>query len=720
MAATRSALRTWLPRGNTLDAEAFAERHLLLRVVLALHVPALAAFTLVRGATPLGAAAAVILPAVCVVAASVFGSRRAQALFVTAGLLWCSAALVHLSGGMVEAHFHFFIVVGLVALYQDWPPFLFAIGFSIVSNGAAGFVDPGSVYNHPSGQANPLLWALVEGVALVAASATQVLFWRATERSQAKAAALAGELVHAEEQSARRASVSELFVNLARRNQSLLDRQLALIDDLEQVERDPDALAELFKLDHLATRIRRNAESLLVLSGEEPARRWGAPVPLSEVARAAVAEVEDFNRAEILVDEGVAVSGRAVADLAHLLAELIENATTFSPPTMPVQIRGRRTNDGRCLMTVEDRGIGMGEVELAAVNARLAAPPDADVDLDRRLGFRVVGRLAARYGARVALTATSGGGITAIVEIPAELVAAPRGSAVGATPDAPATGGPASGGATTISRPTASRAPVGAPAPAFAASPAPATPAPAQTADRVTPEPAAALVPAAAPTSQATPSPVSAPLPAGPVARLAPAAATPEPVAALPSDEPADEGAPVPAPLPTRQPGAVMAASAPATEEPDDERTDGAVPTPLPTRQPGAALAGDQTATPAPAPAPAQASAPAGVALPKRTPGGIAWPTPPQPTVPDGLPARVPTAAGPGANGAGPAPTRSPEQARLLLSRFQSGQSAGRSAADARRDAAADTRRDAVVGATPDGLTPTPANQASIFEKEER
>ena len=585
-----AALRTWLPRGNTLDAEDFAQRHLLLRVVLAAHVPAVAVFTLFMGATPLGAAAAVVFPAVCVLAASLFGARRVQALFVTAGLLWCSAALVHLSGGMVEAHFHFFIVVGLVALYQDWPPFLFAIGFSIISNGAAGFVDPGSVYDHPSGEAHPLAWALLEGVALVAASAAQVLFWRATERSQAKAAALAGDLVLAEEHAARRASVSALFVNLARRNQSLLDRQLALIDDLEQSERDPDALAELFKLDHLATRIRRNAESLLVLSGEEPARRWGAPVALAEVARAAVAEVEDFNRAEIAVDESVAVSGRVVADLAHLLAELVENATTFSPPAKPVHIKGRRTSDGRCLMTVEDRGIGMAGPEVAAVNARLAAPPETDVELDRRLGFRVVGRLAARYGMRVALAETSGGGVTAIVEIPAELVAAAGASVVGA-PSAAAPRSPA------------------------APAPAPASPA--------RPSTSSSVPVASGATSMAK---VPAEAGGGPAG---------EPVTAPPA----------PSALPARRPGATIAASPPP---------------------------------PAATPTPPAASA----LLPKRTPG--ARPAPQQPNVAGGIPVRAPAGEDP------PRPTqsRSPEQARLLLSRFQSGQVAGRTAADARRDAA--------------------------------
>ncbi len=638
MAATIAGVRAWLPEGNTLDDEAFAERHRLLRVLLGLHVPALAAFALLQGVSPAGAAAAVVLPAVCVFAASLFGTRRVQALFTTAGLLWCSAALVHLSGGMVEAHFHFFVVVGLVALYQDWPPFLAAVGFSVLSNGAAGLIDSDAVYNHPAGQANPLLWAGIEGVALVAASGAQVLFWRLTERSQAKAAALAADLVYAEEQSARRASVSELFVNLARRNQSLLDRQLALIDDLEQGERDPDALAELFKLDHLATRIRRNAESLLVLSGEEPSRRWGAPVALAEVARAAVAEVEDYNRAVIAIDEGVAVSGRAVADLAHLLAELVENATTFSPPTMNVQIRGRRTSDGRCLMTIEDRGIGMAVDERTAVNARLASPPEADVELDRRLGFRVVSRLAARYGVRVALAETPGGGITAVVEIPADLVAAPGGSMVGV-----------------MAAPTA-------PPPAVVAPPEPAPSVPA---------------PVAAVTSL-------------PERVVEPVVHTPLPTRVPAAHAPVEPGLAVPvAPSSTRMPD-VVTSPAPVVSEP-------AVPTPvapapvaaalppLPTRQP----AMPPSAVPQAVPTPPSSPNSEGISLPKRTPAATSWPAPPRPSVAGGLPQRdgaKPVVPGIGGDAAKPAAARTPEQARLLLSRFQSGQVAGRTAADARRD----------------------------------
>ncbi|HEU4898428.1 MAG TPA: nitrate- and nitrite sensing domain-containing protein, partial [Actinomycetota bacterium] len=162
----------------------------------------------------------------------------------------------------------------------------------------------------------------------------------------------------ATEQAALRRSVGDMFLNLARRSQSLIDRQLELIDDLERTEADPDALENLFKLDHLATRMRRNAEDLIVLSGAEPARRWSQPVPLVDVVRAALAEVEDYNRVELLPIDDIGVAGQAVSDVVHLLAELIENATSFSPPGTKVQVAGQQVSNGYVL-EIEDRGLGM-------------------------------------------------------------------------------------------------------------------------------------------------------------------------------------------------------------------------------------------------------------------------------------------------------------------------------------------------------------------------
>ena len=243
----------------------------------------------------------------------------------------------------------------------------------------------------------------------------------------------------ATEQAALRKSIGDMFLNLARRSQSLIDRQLELIDDLERTEADPDALDNLFKLDHLATRMRRNAEDLIVLSGAEPARRWSQPVPLVEAVRAALAEVEDYNRVELLPIDEIGVAGQAVSDVVHLLAELIENATSFSPPGTKVQVAGQQVSNGYVL-EIEDRGLGMSDDELVEANERLANPPMVDFALSRMLGLYVVARLAQRYNIKVQLRHSWYGGITALVLLPPTLaVRAPMPEAL----EAPSRRGPA-------------------------------------------------------------------------------------------------------------------------------------------------------------------------------------------------------------------------------------------------------------------------------------
>jgi HAMP domain-containing protein len=224
----------------------------------------------------------------------------------------------------------------------------------------------------------------------------------------------------AAEQAALRTSIGEMFLNLARRSQSLIDRQIELIDDLEE-EADAQTLGNLFQLDHLATRMRRNAENLIVLSGAEPPRRWAEPIPLPEVVRGAVAEVEDYQRVALLPMEDLGVPGHAVADLIHLLAELIENATSFSPPGTAVRIGGQRAAGGYVL-EIEDRGLGMTDDELLQANQRLANPPAIDFAVSRMLGLFVVGRLAQRLNLRVQLRHSSYGGVTALVLLPASLL----------------------------------------------------------------------------------------------------------------------------------------------------------------------------------------------------------------------------------------------------------------------------------------------------------
>lgn len=225
----------------------------------------------------------------------------------------------------------------------------------------------------------------------------------------------------AAEQARSRRNVATMFVNLGRRNQGLLSRQLEFIDTLERRESDPDLLDGLFRLDHLATRMRRNAESLLVLAGEPPPRRWGKPVPLDDVVRGAIAEVEDYQRVDVDGVSDVTVDGQAASDVAHLLAELIENATNFSPPDVPVTVAGRWLSDGYALSVVDD-GIGMSATELSDANERLISSPSLDRVPSSYLGLFVVGRLAARHGIEVRLLESMSEGIVAKVVLPSTLI----------------------------------------------------------------------------------------------------------------------------------------------------------------------------------------------------------------------------------------------------------------------------------------------------------
>jgi signal transduction histidine kinase len=222
-----------------------------------------------------------------------------------------------------------------------------------------------------------------------------------------------------------RKGIGDIFVNLARRNQSLLDRQIEFIDHLESNERDPDQLDNLFKLDHLATRMRRNAESLLVMAGADPPRRRGAPVPVSDVVRVAIGEVEDYQRIHLLALDDATVATNVAADLAHLLSELMENATNASPPHTGVEVLGGYDARNGYIVTVADRGIGMSEAQLADANHHLAHPPMVGLVISRSLGLTVVGRLAARYGLSVRLEAREDGGVIATVELPYGLVEYP-------------------------------------------------------------------------------------------------------------------------------------------------------------------------------------------------------------------------------------------------------------------------------------------------------
>ena len=232
-------------------------------------------------------------------------------------------------------------------------------------------------------------------------------------------------LTLASDEAALRSNVNAMFVNLSRRSQTLVERQLRLIDGLEQSEQDSDRLSDLFQLDHLATRMRRNNENLLVLSGQDNTRKWAQPVPLVDVLRGAVSEVEQYERVNVRAPSHISVLGRPVNDVIHLVAELVENATAFSPHDTEVLVSAKILDSGAVQVDVTDSGIGMAPEDLAAINARLAAPPVIDVAVSRRMGLFVVSRLAHRHGIKPSLKEAHGGGTTASVIFPPDLLITP-------------------------------------------------------------------------------------------------------------------------------------------------------------------------------------------------------------------------------------------------------------------------------------------------------
>ncbi|SCF01650.1 Signal transduction histidine kinase [Micromonospora coriariae] len=223
------------------------------------------------------------------------------------------------------------------------------------------------------------------------------------------------------EQADLRRNVREVFLSLARRTQALVHRQLTLLDAMERREQDAEELEDLFRVDHLATRMRRNAENLIVLSGSTPGRAWRRNVPMVDVVRGAVAEVEDYTRVNVLPLGPVSLAGRAVGDIIHLLAELIENGLSFSPPHTTVEVRGQLVANGFAI-EIEDRGLGMSEEDLAAANHRIVDRSELNLANAARLGLYVVSRLTERHGVRVRLKESAYGGTTAVVLIPLELV----------------------------------------------------------------------------------------------------------------------------------------------------------------------------------------------------------------------------------------------------------------------------------------------------------
>jgi signal transduction histidine kinase len=238
---------------------------------------------------------------------------------------------------------------------------------------------------------------------------------RAFDQVHAEAVRLAGT------EAQLRSNLNAMFISLSRRSVPLIDRLSRMIDNFEQNEDDPDQLSHLFSMDHLVTRMRRNSENLLVLAGEEPVRKWSEPVPLTDVARAAAAEIEQYGRVALTVQPGVMVSGQSAADVVHLLAELLENATLFSPRNTQVQVAAADAPGGGVLIEIRDEGVGVSTSRLAEMNWRLDHPPGVDVSVSRHMGLFAVSRLAARRGIRVRLRAGAPQGLTALVWLPGTL-----------------------------------------------------------------------------------------------------------------------------------------------------------------------------------------------------------------------------------------------------------------------------------------------------------
>jgi signal transduction histidine kinase len=223
-------------------------------------------------------------------------------------------------------------------------------------------------------------------------------------------------------EAALRGNVNAMFVNLSRRSQSLVERQIRVITTLEQSEQDPERLSSLFQVDHLATRMRRNSENLLVLAGHEFSKRLGQPVTLVNVVRAAVSEIERYERVVVNVQSGVGIRREAVRDAVHLIAELVENATAFSAADTPVTIETSLLNRGGVLIEITDQGLGLRPDALESLNWRLDNPPTVDVEVSRRMGLFVVAQLAARHGIRVRLRPAVPSGLSALVWLPNDVI----------------------------------------------------------------------------------------------------------------------------------------------------------------------------------------------------------------------------------------------------------------------------------------------------------
>ena len=392
-----SAVLDYLPRGNTLDDREWHRRHRLLEWVLAAARPGLFGFGVLLGLPPAGVAEA-IASAGLPVLGHLVTHRRWASFFITGGLVFCSVALVLLTSGSIEAHFHFFIIIGFIALYQDWVPFLWNVAFTMLSHGVGTIWLGGPDLQPPRGAAAPV------AVVVHPRRRRAVRLRRHGDlladhrgRAEPRRRRWAAQLITADAEIGRRQFTSDMLVNLARRNQSMLYRQLDIINELEDKERDPDALADLFKLDHLATRVRRNAESLLVLAGEQAPRTWSEPVAAAR--RHACGDRRD--RGPRPGRCSPSTTARGLRRRRRRPDPPARRADRERRPVLPARDRG---DDPRRGPTGATRAATCSPSRTGASACRpttwprrtscCAAPRDVDLAVSQRLGFHVVARLA--------------------------------------------------------------------------------------------------------------------------------------------------------------------------------------------------------------------------------------------------------------------------------------------------------------------------------------
>lgn len=435
-------LRTLLPSGVPLADDVLARRHRALYRLLAVHIPT---FLIIGGFNGhLIEAAGLLTPFVVFLGGAiltpdlnVFPVRagesapylRLGAICVSTGLAWSSFSVIALSGGNLTAHLHLLLMVSAVALYQDAVALVTFLAVTTALVEGTSAIDPTLLFGHADAH-SPYVLSAVDVLAVVGVAIALVAFWRATELQARASLQLAtalelSELSTVQTVEARKAATSSLLTHLARRNQSLLARQISQLTRLDAGTASSGsgvaADGALAELQHLAGRMRRNAENLLVLSGEESKGRFGRPESVGALLARVTLAAPDPQAVKRLLRLDVIIAARAAADLGHLLEELLANAVAASSGT-PVTLEAGRAVDGGYLVVVIDHGVGMDVDVILATNTALAQPEELDVGGEGRFGFQVIARLCARHGFATTLARGQGGGTVAMVNVPEGLI----------------------------------------------------------------------------------------------------------------------------------------------------------------------------------------------------------------------------------------------------------------------------------------------------------